>query len=419
VVFKNGQSGNPKSKHRGVLNETTQAALGLLWFKAAALVVFLQVPSLRDWFKYIFKYVPLLNKVWAILFMAVALIGYWFLLRFWPKLQDYRLAALAASKWLALGLFAAVLFTMLVVYPKADALKFQMAGSDQDDALIISAEDVLAGSPYASKTYLGNPSSCGPGWVLIAMPFSATGAYGLFFPSILVGLGIALKRRTGSWRTGNLFLLLASTGLIFWDLTAVGSDIIAWGCAAALALLAVEAFARSSPIHLTWLAMLLGCLATARIVFLPFPLLAGLFLWQRGDRQGALAIAAGGAVMALVLNLVFYLWTGGHYPPMHLIGRGSGLLNKLPPGVLVFAILAGGAALILVCRLAKGGVDHWMLATWVALSPSLALISFADLFNEHFDLANWNGANFLIPALPFLLCWIAWEEQEPSPLIKS
>ena len=351
--------------------------------------------------------------------MAASLSGYWFFLRCWSTLRECRLAALAASKWLALGLFATVLLTMLVVYPMADALKFQKAGSDQDDALIIGAEDILAGSPYASKTYFGNPQSAGPGWVLIALPFSVTGAYRLFFPSLLAGLGLALKRRTGSWRMGNLFLLLASTGLIFWELTAVGSDMFAWGCAAVLALLAVEAFAQRGPIHLIWLAMLLGCLATGRIVFLPFPLLAGLFLWRRGARQRALAIGIGGIAVALVLHLGFFLWTKGSYAPLHLIFKGSSLLDTFPLWVFAPAMAAGCALVILVYRLAKGGIDHWLLATWVAMGLPLALISFSDLTSNHFDFAGWGGANYMGPALPFLLGWMAWEEQGPLPLTES
>lgn len=413
MAFEKGQSANPTGKPS---NPTTQTARGFLWLKAATLVVFIQVPSLRDWYKYIFKYVPDSAHVSAGVLMAASLSGYWFFLRCWSGLQEGRLAALAASKWLALGLFATVLLTMLVVYPKADALKFHMAGSDQDDALIIGAGDILAGSPYASPTYFGNPQSAGPGWILIALPFSVTGAYWLFFPSLLAGLGLALKRRTGSWRMGNLFLLIASTGLLFWDLTAVGSDMFAWGCAAVLALLAVEAFAPRSPIHLTWLAMLLGCLATGRIVFLPFPLLAGLFLWRRGARQRALAIGIGGLAVALALHLGFFLWTKGSYAPLHLVSKGFRLLDIIPPWVFASAMAAGCALFLLVYRLAKGGIDQWMLATWVAIGLPLALISFSDLASKEFDFALWGGANYMGPALPFLLGWMAWEEQGPVPL---
>jgi hypothetical protein len=419
MAFNKGQTTNPRVKPLGALNQPPQASHELLWFKAVTLVLFIQGPSMRDWFKYIFKYISLPSKVLVGLIMVVSLSGYWFVLRCWPTLREGHLAALAASKWLFLGLWATVLLTMLLVYPMADALKFQMAGSDQDDALIIGAQDILAGSPYASKTYLGNPQSAGPGWVLLTMPFSLAGAYRLFFPGLLACLGLALKLRTGSWRTGNLFLLLAFTGLIFWDLTAVGSDVLTWGCAAALALILVEDFARRNPIHLTWLAMIVGCLATARIVFLPFPLLAGLFLWQRGDRKEALVIATGGIAVAVVLHLSFSLWTGGSYPPLHLIRKGSGLLDILPLWVLAPAIAAGCFLVLLVYHLAKGGLDRWMLAAWVAFGLPLALISFSDLITRHFDFALWAGANYLGPALPFLLCWMAWEEQGASPFRES
>jgi hypothetical protein len=415
MAFEAGQSTNLQGNPPEAPDQSSLATRRRLWFKAVILVLCIQCPSLRDWFKYVFKYIPLPGIALAGLILAVTLPGYWFMLRFWPTLQEGRLSTLAASKWLFLGLCAAVLMTTLFVYPLADALKFQGGGSDQDDALILGAKDILAGSPYASKTYLNNPQSSGPGWPLIALPFAVTGAYPLFFPSLLACLGLALKRRTGGWRTGNLFLLLASTGLIFWELTAVGSDMIPWGCAAALALLLVEGFSRRGPIHWFWLAVLLGCLATGRIVFLPFPLLSGLFLWQRGARKEALAITIGSMAVALVLHLGFYFWTGGNYPPLHLISKGSSRLDVLPLWVLAMVIAAGCCLPFSVYHLAKGGVDRWMLAAWVAIGLPLALISFADLAWKHFDFALWEGANYMGPALPFLLCWLAWEEHGSVP----
>jgi hypothetical protein len=69
--------------------------------------------------------------------------------------------------------------------------------------------------------------------------------------------------------------------------------------------------------------------------------------------------------------------------------------------------------------LAKGGLDRWLLAAWVAIGLPLALIAFADLASRHFDFALWEGANYMGPALPFLLCWLAWEEPGSVALTES
>jgi hypothetical protein len=37
-------------------------------------------------------------------------------------------------------------------------------------------------NPYVIQTYLGNPLSPGPGWVLLALPFTVSGLYVVFFP---------------------------------------------------------------------------------------------------------------------------------------------------------------------------------------------------------------------------------------------
>lgn len=66
----------------------------------------------------------------------------------------------------------------LIIYPKVDALKLVDKGSDQDDGVIIATTRMLSGFyPYSENTYLGNPISTGPGWLILHTPFVAIHMY--------------------------------------------------------------------------------------------------------------------------------------------------------------------------------------------------------------------------------------------------
>ena len=80
-------------------------------------------------------------------------------------------------------LLALILAANLLLYPHELALQAIGRGSDAGDALIKSGNLLLKGNfPYSIPTYLHNPISPGPGWVLMLMPFTCTGLYVLLIP---------------------------------------------------------------------------------------------------------------------------------------------------------------------------------------------------------------------------------------------
>ena len=80
---------------------------------------------------------------------------------------------------LALALFAVLVATFAVVYPRVNT-QLPMHGSDDDDAYNIGARALLHGrSPYAERTYLGNVLHQFAGAFVLAMPFVLAGTSAL------------------------------------------------------------------------------------------------------------------------------------------------------------------------------------------------------------------------------------------------
>ncbi len=180
-----------------------------------AIFLALQLPALRSLAKY-FPEPHLSVPIFLILAFCGTLVA----------MQPPKWFAEAMQKpWPAVLLVAAFTLVTLFVYPYADALKLQGAGSDADDALILSAQALIRlENPYSLSTYLGNPPAPGPGWAFLAIPFSFPGTYWLFFPSTLA-LALWRLRLAGSdWTTVNRFTILMASSLCVWELAAIGSD---------------------------------------------------------------------------------------------------------------------------------------------------------------------------------------------------
>src|SRR4051812_33951082 len=94
--------------------------------------------------------------------------------------------------FLAAVLFALIVVTVAVVYPRAN-VHSGVRGSDRDDAANLAARHLLdLEYPYSTPTYLGNLISQLPGAVLLAAPFVAftsSGYQNLFW---LLALFLAL-----------------------------------------------------------------------------------------------------------------------------------------------------------------------------------------------------------------------------------
>jgi len=156
------------------------------------------------------------------------------------------LKAAASLKWFRIFLsrkivFIGLIFIVIVinafVYPIADSLKYWGRGSDQDDALIVTALNLISGrNPYEARTYFHiNPISPGPGWIILNIPFTLTGLYFLLVPTYLFTLLFFIKKISKGYYLPNIFLVLCISSLAFWETTVVGSDMFAIGVLLTLA----------------------------------------------------------------------------------------------------------------------------------------------------------------------------------------
>ncbi|MGE0726179.1 MAG: hypothetical protein AB7O45_17530, partial [Alphaproteobacteria bacterium] len=221
------------------------------------------------------------------------------------------------------GLVVAALAVSLLVYPQADALRAVGRGSDQDDGLIQAATALVRGAdPYGAPSYLGLPLSAGPGLVIAAVPFVAAGFYpGLTLAALALALG--LLGRWHGWAAAGAAAVLLGSSLSFWELVAIGSDLVAVGAIFLAIALAIGRVRRPG----AWIALALvaGAAATARLVFLYLPVVWPLARW-RGDARAVLLHVALALAAAVALHAGFALVADRPYPPLHLLGKGAGLL---------------------------------------------------------------------------------------------
>lgn len=351
----------------------------------------LQLPSLRALFKYLGEINGLLIPAYliaALLFTSLLLNG-----------KGFRRRLDRASTTL---LFAILLLMVLAVnlwlYPIADARTEQGRGSDQDNALIITGERLWHGqNPYQEYHRHYNPTSAGPGWVILASPLAASGLYVLLNPLIIAltaGLIVYIRRSTFA---GVVWLLLMMSSLAFWELSVVGSDMISIGCLMLMATIAVYySWQKGGLIAKTLSAILLGFVATSRAVFFYLvPLLAAFLRKRKLSSALSLLLISGGVLV--ILHLGFYLWTPAAYPPFNVFARAEamlGLWSYLAAGILCLIVFFWAGLQV------NTNLPSWILSCWFTIFLGMALAAFGDLWMVSFSFAQWEGANYLGVALP-------------------
>jgi len=148
-----------------------------------------------------------------------------------------------------------------------------------------------------------------------------------------------------------------------------------------------------------WIGLLTGLAATARIIFLYFPLILVVIYWKK-DARAALQFGLTAGITALAWHAAGILLSN-FYQPLHL------LLDRGPNRVGIWLILTGGLAmlggLILALRDPQGTGRRRF--RWLALLTGLplALISLGELLSGGIDFAQWEAARYLLPGLPIAL----------------
>jgi hypothetical protein len=260
----------------------------------------LQLPSLQVLFKYL---PPRLQPLIVIYMLAAFAIYADFLHDGWLK-QHLRI--ILSSGWTMICLIIVTLSVNYFLYPIADALKYQMRGSDMEDALIMAGNrlwDLV--SPYAEKTYLGNLISTGPGLVLLLLPCLTFGRYFLITPLILAAVAYTLYRISDSFYQANLFLVLCLSSPAFWEFMVVGGDLVIIGGLLVLCLIWLHAKVEKNSLCLICGILFLALVADTRIVFIYLVPLLSLFLWKRRPLLGY-TVFLGTLFSALLIHGVFY-----------------------------------------------------------------------------------------------------------------
>lgn len=301
------------------------------------------------------------------------------------------------------GVVCVVAAVNLVVYPRVDALKSQGRGSDEDDALIETAQRLVTGQrPVYVATYLGNTPSVGLGWVAFVAPLAVTGWYALLTP-LACGVLVWVVRSAGGADSGTaLALLLPLTSPAFWELSVTGSDLFAIGVLF-VALTAVAARWRSSSLRSSILLVVLVVAASStRAAFAYVTAWVSVFMWRR-TRSGALL--AGAATAAVVAVEGWGWWpdpTGA--TPLYLVSKLIRLLGA--GGVALSVVVAlGSAAWTLAQR--DDEIATWWRGMWVLLVVPLEAISLGLLMAIGWHVANWQAASYVEVAVPPLVACVA------------
>ncbi len=290
---------------------------------------------------------------------------------------------------LSLLLIAFVLFCAQF-YPWASSLV--EGNSTGDDAIIEPFRALLAGDPmYSARLFDGVPVSPGPLWILVNGWLSAIGLHFVLTPLYLLP---ALWLLPCGQRLPFALLLLASP--LVWSTAGTGHDHVAIGLGFLTAYLAAPLLARSRT-GFVLLVVMVAALASSRIIYLPWPVLLAVSVpGLRRSQRWWLAIAA----MVIATTAMLASWhQAGSFPPAHLLQRGLGVT---PPWLIVAGALVTALLAWHLLRRRRG--DGLGLAVYAAaLVLAHFAIATAELLAVHGEIARWEGANYVLPALPTLI----------------
>jgi hypothetical protein len=346
------------------------------------LLFFLQVPALKD----VFKYLPNPVAGTAIMLVACAALYYTILFTSFGK-------KVLSSKWCGISVLLFTGIAGAIIYPRANGLSASGGGSIADDAIIMPIASLLGGHGLYDVN-IGMPVSPGPGWLLLNIPFAFR--WSIFLINV-VYLGVLLlvcRRIFGDFLSGNRLLIIFASSLLFWDLSVTGYDHFAIGVALLLLVLMVSEM-KLTKVNVAAGALITGIVATARIIFFPLGLLLGMVLLRRSRFAGAL-FAVVSILCTSLLHGGFYL-ASNIYQPFHLFSKAYNDTGLLP------IIIAGGVTLAigipLLMRKHTGFADFaGTVLFWLGMP--LGFAAWGELHAYSYQLASWEGAHYLFVLAP-------------------
>lgn len=363
------------------------------------LMLTLQIPSLCP----LVKYASSMSSWMVPGYLLLTLFLYSCLLLAFKELPTFK--KILDSHVTLICLLAVLLLINAMVYPHELALQAIGRGSDQSDALIRSGALLFSGHfPYSVLTYLHNPISPGPGWILMTMPFTLTGLYVLFVPFVTTMSAFFIRKITNSTRLANLYLIFLFSSLSFWQTSVTGIDYVAVGMVFGLVTMGVFSYWSTNRL-VRWCFIILASLsATARVSFIYFGPLLGVFLWKKNKIDG-LYLAISTLVLTVLTHVGFYLWDPAHYAPLHVF------FDK-PDAVPYFFLIATGLcfliAVITLLRL-KVTLSSWMFFLWLCLAAPLLILDLGAIIQNHWIIAeNLNMVAVIIMPIAAMWASMVW-----------
>lgn len=299
------------------------------------------------------------------------------------------------------------------IYPIIDARKKTAnSGSTGDDAMIMAANSFKnSGKMYDVFINSHTPISPGPAWVIFNTPFSLLDLYFLFTPFYLLVALFLLKKNSGNI-ISNLFLVYIFSALVTVELFFNGHDILPFSLGFLICtILIFENLKNKLGLFSTVLiSFLLGIVCTSRVIFFFVPFVF-YFLTKNLNKKKSL-------ILLTISSMVFWGFNGYYYAinqnyqPLHLMKKSVHLSN-LP--IVVLGISMFLIALFFIIKfLKKTEIQDWLLILGSLFALLLIPVSIADLYKQDFNFKLWEGANYFMPIIPFLVLYILFYYFKPQ-----
>lgn len=349
-------------------------------------IFILLLPALRPAFKYadgfstFVFYVALAWGIWAVI---------WLLFIY----DKSTILGFSAGIGIAVYTICALYF-----YPIADGLSASMNGYDQDDCVkLVSSEFFGFDNPLAQSSYYGNPCSTGMGIAIIFWPFVAAGLYQLAGPLLLLIFWLLGAKYRGIALSSAWTLVIMSLPLTL-ELVVNGSDFVVLGLGFAIVGIILDGWTRKP--HLLGVmvtALLAGLLASGRIsLLLLLPV-----LWihiLRLDKTRQILFILISLFVSIIPTFVVWLRWSSEQSQTHLLIKSTVLLPGL--GLVAAAAICAVMFLIFVIFRRTLSAPRSMVLGFI---PHLILLSLGDVVQRSYTLADWEGANYLMLAIPLLV----------------
>ncbi len=275
--------------------------------------------------------------------------------------------------------------------------------STAPEAMIVPAKNLLHGTYlYQDRLSDGAPISPGPGWILLNTPISGTGLQFLLTPLYLMFAALFIGKVTSRGRGSILFVLITFACLNFLQQSMAGHDIFAIGFA--MLIITLLTFQkRSDERWVIGLSVIAGVIATARVPFVIFPIILGLYL-SRQSISLAVRFTLIALLVAALLHSIAFVWgylVAGEYQPFHVFNRAKHGTGR---PLLVVGALVSITIILLSPWKVREKASSLLIWTWGSLFIPFCTVGIGELIRyEKGILANWEGKNYLTFTLPLLV----------------